>query len=155
MNINNYEFSNLTKEDLGVDLEKVINTHLFKLVRRCIENENIIFYDKATNRYGTCDEETYENYIKNSNTVFYTVSKITITDKFNILDEYLLSPEMKEENRKQDDMRIFRFLDEATEKEINEYNQKHGMLFKEFQGPIKIIFTAKQVDKIIKKIGLE
>ena len=65
MNINNYEFSNLTKEDLGVDLEKVINTHLFKLVRRCIENENIIFYDKATNRYGTCDEETYENYIKN------------------------------------------------------------------------------------------
>lgn len=152
MLINNFTFAHLTKEDLGVNVEEIINTHLFKLVRRCIENENIIFYDKASNSYGTCDEETYENYIKTNNTVLCYIDKITITDKFNILDEYLLSPEMREEKRKQDEGNVFSFLDELAEKESSEFHQKHGMLFKEFHEPIKTIFTAKQVNKIIKHL---
>lgn len=48
MIINNFTFEHLTKEDLGVNVEEVVNTNLYKLIRSCIENENTLFYNSIT-----------------------------------------------------------------------------------------------------------
>ena len=77
MKINGFTFEHLTKEDLGVNVEEVVNTNLYKLIRSCIENENILFYNKNDKSYGICDLNTFEKYIKADYIICYNNELIT------------------------------------------------------------------------------
>ena len=145
MKINGFTFEHLTKEDLGVNVEEVVNTNLYKLIRSCIENENILFYNKNDKSYGICDLNTFEKYIKADYIFCYNIKRISTRDIFDIFDKYILSPEMKKEKEERDKYSMFNFL----EKEESEFDKKYRKMFNEFREVTKTIYAAR-VTEIIK-----
>lgn len=145
MKINGFTFEHLTKEDLGVNVEEVVNTNLYKLIRSCIENENTLFYNKNDKSYGICDLNTFEKYIKADYIICYNIKRISTRDIFDIFDKYILSPEMKKGKEERDKYSMFNFL----EKEESEFDKKYRKMFNEFREVTKTIYAAR-VTEIIK-----
>lgn len=150
MRISGFEFKHLTKEIVGADVENIESSKLFALVKKCITNDNIIFYNSTENYFGTCDLETYERFISGPNTAYWTVNNITNIDKEIIYDRFLVPGELKKQvevETKEEEEKLD-FEEWLSSESKGEAYKEYKRLYKEWDKAIVTIFIARKVHDI-------
>ena len=142
-----------TEEKIGREILELIDTDLFRLVNKCINNDNIIFYDEDKDVFGTCDRETYSLYINSDSTWWYNVMNMNSGDIENITEKYLLSEELRKEKEANVDATMEEFLDGGDLSEDSEFDKKYARLLKDWTPAAEAIYVAKETKRILNDIN--
>lgn len=143
-----------TEEKIGKGVLELIDTDLFKLVNKCINNDNIIFYDEDKDVFGTCDKETYSLYINSDSTWWYNVMNMNSVDIENITEKYLLSEDLKKEKEANVDAIMEEFLNTGDfSEDSSEFDKKYAILLKDWAPAAEAIYVAKETKRILNDVN--